>query len=47
LESLNDAEGMKVELSTILTDTIKKDVKTRHAIKNVPEFTRIANYIFD
>jgi predicted AAA+ superfamily ATPase len=45
LESLENDEYKEEKLSKILSDTIQKDIKTRHAIKNVNEFNRIARFV--
>jgi predicted AAA+ superfamily ATPase len=47
LEIINNTSLIKNRLNKILDDVIDKDVRTRHKIKNVSEFKRIAQFIFD
>ncbi|GHU50733.1 hypothetical protein FACS189459_5170 [Bacilli bacterium] len=47
LEDLQSEQTIEKELSSILKDTIKKDVKSRHTIKNITEFNHVAKYVFN
>lgn len=43
----NDSKTIERALSAVLKDSVDKDVKTRHEIRNYPEFLRLANYILE
>jgi predicted AAA+ superfamily ATPase len=43
----NDNKTVERALSAVLKDSVDKDVKTRHEIRNYPEFLRLANYILE
>ncbi|MDR2846790.1 MAG: ATP-binding protein [Mycoplasmataceae bacterium] len=47
LNELNNTKNAKARLSSVLFDSINKDVKNRHHIKTFPEFSRFTQYVYE
>ncbi|GMO15660.1 MAG: ATP-binding protein [Mycoplasmoidaceae bacterium] len=45
LENMENNKIKEKQLSHVLYDTIEKDIRNRHVIKNIPEFDRVSKYI--
>ncbi|GMO16223.1 MAG: ATP-binding protein [Mycoplasmoidaceae bacterium] len=45
LKNVNNNKVKENELSQVLYDTVQKDIKTRHSIKNITEFNRVAKFV--
>jgi predicted AAA+ superfamily ATPase len=45
LDSINEPQVMKTKISSVIKDSIQKDILHRHSVRNVADFNRIVKYL--